>query len=55
MQFGLHLGSPTIETRAVPEPIASSVDLVPLTGPRCLASVGEDMPSTGVGERSSSV
>jgi hypothetical protein len=46
-QLGLHVDPPTTEAGAVPESVAClPVDPVPLTGPPCLASVGEAVPST---------
>ena len=41
--------SPTTGEEAVPEPVdCLRADSIPLTGPLCLASLGEDMSSTAV-------
>ena len=51
LQLGLHAGCRSWgggAGGAVPDSACPPVDPVPLTGPHCLASVGEDVPSPAV-------
>lgn len=45
MQLGLHMGPPTTEAEAVHESVAFLWHPIPLVGPPCLASEGEDAPA----------